>query len=529
MSYFRYCLFLLFIISFCVLSCSSDNVYGYETNENDPCATREYRLNNGIRVFLTKNTAQPRVAAAVCIPVAVNDTVDEDCRAFALAENRRFFMTQIGARENLSDVKNGTFVSIDDIPSCELENWSYFTNSFFRSLPSNTFIVISGDISFDETVSLLDNAFGEKDICRFEQGKSDMPVSSFFCFDDEKSESLIWKKECSIEKSSDYLSLISDILKNEGHVGLLDSDLSFRVFHGKQGDFVSFVIENTADGFTGSQLNLVAKSVDKVMKGDFSNELLEAVKLNASVVFECRKTKNIFRVTDIVDAVSAGLPSNDVFARIERFKSIKKEDISAFAVDFFGKGFEKIIVTPDASMSIAKHCISSTLLPSTVSGKIVFPDYECVETGEMENRHYVACADKVKGQFFLSLRFSMPELPEPFLAFLADYYNELNTYATLGYLYGLACRSCVKASDSVLEFTLCGTEKNSFDAFNKIFTCWDSLSDTRLFMKYVYDNRERLSACKRNVPNIAVQAHRYLKGGRTLFGAADMANFCFDK
>ncbi len=84
MKHFKY-LILNFVFGFLLVSCSTKtdsliktethtdaNGYAYETVTNDPTGLRLYTLNNGLKVYLSKNTDEPKIQTYIAVRAGSN-------------------------------------------------------------------------------------------------------------------------------------------------------------------------------------------------------------------------------------------------------------------------------------------------------------------------------------------------------------------------------------------------------------------------------------------------------------------------
>ena len=144
-----------------LLSCSSGGAYPYTTIDGDIYETRIYTLQNGTRLYLTKNDIQPRVAAALLLPAANSDTIEALYTPSVHSGDYAALFARIGSHgAYIVETGQGRAI-LTDIPCNEIENWATIMRGSFSALPDSFSIVISGDIIFDDVVATIEKQFSD--------------------------------------------------------------------------------------------------------------------------------------------------------------------------------------------------------------------------------------------------------------------------------------------------------------------------------------------------------------------------------
>ena len=238
--------------------------------------------------------------------------------------------TTIGEQEHL---KNPSIVNIKD----------YFHRYY---VPNNIAIILAGDFDPDKTIEIIDKYFGDwkksDNLSRPEFGvQPDITAVKDTAVIGKEAENVMlgWKFKGANDMQSDYLDVISDILAN-GKAGLLEINLEQKMKLQQGGafpyslhDYTAFILEGVPN--KGQKLEEVRKllleELDKLRKGEFSDDLLPAVIANKKLDYYKGLSSNDNRADMMVDAFINEQNWEDAANQIERESKLTKKDIVDFA------------------------------------------------------------------------------------------------------------------------------------------------------------------------------------------------------
>ena len=217
-------------------------------------------------------------------------------------------------------------------------------------VPNNMAVCLSGDLDFESTVQMVDKYFGQmkpNENLKHLEPVVEAPITSsktaeVFTPDQER---LLVAYRYGSAKSKDviYLDMISSILYN-GKAGLIDLDLIqkqkvLNLAAGMQSmkDYGLFYFMGTPrEGQTLEELaGLVQQEIQKLKAGDFDDELLEAI-INNKKLEIIESSDNRFNACyNFMDAFINEVDWQEYISDIDRLEQLTKEDVVAFANDFF--------------------------------------------------------------------------------------------------------------------------------------------------------------------------------------------------
>jgi predicted Zn-dependent peptidase len=217
-------------------------------------------------------------------------------------------------------------------------------------VPNNMAVILSGDLDFEFTIQLVDKYFGQakpSENLKHAEPVKEEPITATRTFEvstpDQERIAVAYRSGGAKSKEVLYLDLIGSIFYN-GKAGLIDLDLIqkqkvLQLFAGSEllKDYGIFLFMGTPrQGQTLEEVgNLVQEEIQKLKKGDFDDGLLEAIINNEKL--------NIIQSTDnrynscyrFLDAFINEIEWKDAVARIDEKSKITKEELVAFANDFF--------------------------------------------------------------------------------------------------------------------------------------------------------------------------------------------------
>ncbi len=352
--------------------------------------------------------------------------------------------TTIGTAEHL---KNPSMVAIKN----------YFDTYY---VPSNMAVVLVGDFEFDETIQKVNDAFGdyenkmvEHPVFAAEEPITEIKVNEVF---GPTSESVYvsYRTDKMGSEQSKYITLVDMILSNSS-AGLMDLNLNQKGLVQRAGTYPSFLNDYGFHMLNGSPKqgqsleevkDLMISQVELIKSGEFEDWMLDAV-INDLKLNSTRQYENNTALADAyVDAFIYNQNWADEIAFIEELKEINKEDLVAFANEFYGdnyvvvykrKGVDEDIVkvanpgiTPvnlnRGSQSDFVKTFSSKISPDL---KPKYVDYKSeLKTSELANGIPVTFIDNPNNDLFeLNIIFDMGKDNKKDLEIAAGYFNYIGT------------------------------------------------------------------------------------------------------
>lgn len=415
----------------------------------------------------------------------------------------------IGTQEHL---KNPSITNIKN----------YFANYY---CPNNVAICMAGDLDPEKTIAIIDKYFGD-----WKTNKSFVkPVHpSVPEITKHKEKDVVgleaesvwlgWKADKGASLQCDTLEVLSYLLNN-GKAGLVDLDLNneMKVLGAGTGVealadysiFMAYGMPN--EGQTIEEVrDLLLAEIEKVKRGDFSDELMTAVTNNKRLSAMTELEDNESRVSEMVDAFIKGKDWKDVAEHIDRLARITKEDIVAFANRFFKDNYVAIYKrqgTDDNQKKIEKPAI--TPIPTNrdyVSDfvrevqntevepiKPVFVDYEKdITFGKTKNNQQILYKQNTENsRFILAFMYDFGIEADNRYDYAAEYLGligtkKLSSAEVKEQFYNLACDMGVNVGNDQLTITLSGLNDNLVPALKLLNDVIDnSVADKDVWNTYV--------------------------------------------
>ena len=261
--------------------------------------------------------------------------------------------TIIGTQEHL---KNPSILNIEN----------YYKRYY---VPNNTAICMSGDFDPDVVIAQIDKYFGNwqpnPQLSRPEfpalapiLAPKDTTVVGL----EAEQLQLAWRFPGAKELSTDTLSVISDIMTN-GKAGVMDLNLkqpmkvqSVGAYPFALTDYTGFMISvSPVEGQTLEEARaLVLSEIERMKKGEFSDDLLEAVKNNYKLLEYYSLLSNESRVSKLIDAFINGRPWDVEVGQMERIQGMTKQQIVDFLNRHFRDNFVCVYKRKGEDNSVAK-------------------------------------------------------------------------------------------------------------------------------------------------------------------------------
>lgn len=246
--------------------------------------------------------------------------------------------TTLGRGEHL---KNPSIVNIKN----------YFHKYY---VPNNIAICMSGDLDPDETVAVIDKYFGSWkpsahiDVPQYAgQPAITAPIDTTVIGKEAPMFFMGWRAEAANSQQIDTLEVIAQLLSN-GRAGLFDLDLSQKMKVQNIGagvtdmtDYSVFYLygQSKAGQTLPEVRSLALAEIEKLKKGQFSDDLLPSIINNYKRYYYTQLDNNQFRANQFVDAFINHKDWKREVEKIGRISKLTKADVVSYARKFFGNGF----------------------------------------------------------------------------------------------------------------------------------------------------------------------------------------------
>jgi len=227
---------------------------------------------------------------------------------------------------------------------------NYF-NKYY--VPNNMAVVLVGDFDFDETIGLVDNAFGKmkrKEVIHPVLPKEEpitAPISNEVFGPTAENVSVAFRSGAIGTKEEKLLTLADMILAN-GNAGLIDLNLNQKQAVQRGGCSPTFLNDYGYHQFTGSPKegqtldevkDLLLAEIEKLKKGEFDEWMIEAV-INDLKLSQTRQYENNTALASAYyNAFIHRQDWTNKVAFLEELKKITKEELVRFANAFYKNNY----------------------------------------------------------------------------------------------------------------------------------------------------------------------------------------------
>ncbi len=218
-------------------------------------------------------------------------------------------------------------------------------------VPNNMAVCVSGDFDPDEMVDIITKYFGHlkpnKNLPRPalpSEKPFDKPKEVEVMGREAENITLCWRVPEAANDDMTALKVLDNVVCN-GKTGLFDLDVTLpqRVLGGgayilEMADAGAYVMSGRpkADQSLDDVRDILLAEIDKVRKGEFSEELVEAVKANMKLDVQRGLTNNDSRANYYVQAFVNGIPWADEVAQLSEIDKVTKADVVAMANKYLG-------------------------------------------------------------------------------------------------------------------------------------------------------------------------------------------------
>ncbi|MBQ9644938.1 MAG: insulinase family protein [Prevotella sp.] len=395
--------------------------------------------------------------------------------------------TTIGTQEHL---KNPSISNIK----------AYFKKWY---VPNNVAICMSGDFNPDEVIATIDKYFGEwqpgDDVEQPEfPGLQPItePLDTTVVGLEAENLWLGWRFDKANSLQSDTLQVIESMLSN-GTAGLIDLDINQQMKMLQAGGGCDLLMDHSFFVLMGTPLEgqsldevrqLLLEEIDKLKKGDFSDDLLPSVINNLKLQYFNMLESNQSRARMFVNTFINATPWEQEVKSLDRISGMTKEQIVAFAnahfqdnyvaiykrqgVDATQKKIDKPAITPiptnrDLVSDFVKEIQQTEVKPIEPR----FVDFQKDLTFGNINAQlpYIYVKNQENGRFQMALRYDFGEESDVRYSYAAEYLDYLGTDSLTAeqlkqQFYKLACSYSIHVGPRNISVSLNGLSENMPEA-----------------------------------------------------------------
>lgn len=391
--------------------------------------------------------------------------------------------TTIGTQEHL---KNPSIVNIKN----------YFNRYY---VPNNVAICMAGDFDPDKVIATIDHYFGswkKSDHLSFPQYApvKDLTAPTDTTVVGQEAESLMmgWKFDGAASAQTDTLEVIGEMLSN-GTAGLLDLNVNqpMKCMGAGAGviglnEYSAFIMSgNPKDGQTLDEVKgLLLAEVEKLKKGQFSDDLLPSVINNIKLQYYTQMDDNENRANAFVDAFINGEKWADVVGRLNRISKMTKKEIVDFARRHFADNYAVIYKKTGEDTTLKKidkpqitgiptnRDKQSDFVKEVASSKVEpiqprFVDYkrDLTQAKTRKGLPVLYVKNETNGLFTAAYHYRFGEEANKWLPYAADYFDYLGTKKMSAaqlkeQFYKLACTMSIAVGNDECNIYLSGLNEN---------------------------------------------------------------------
>ena len=372
-------------------------------------------------------------------------------------------------------------------------------------VPNNMAVCLAGDFNPDQAIKVIDKYFGQlkpnKDLKKMSFEPED-PITKPIVKDvlglESPSLLLAWRFPGANSPEIKYLDLIGGILSN-GKAGLIDLDvnqqqkvLSMQAGNEALADYSAFLV--MAEPLQGQSLEEVKEialaEIEKVKKGEFDDDLMTAIVNNLKLQYMRMYENARFLVRLEVNSFINDIPWKDVVNEVEELSKVTKEDVVAFANEYFKDNYvqiNKLEKRDPTDTRIAKPAITPIMMNRDAASQFlrdiqasaadvqpiepVFVDFQKdMSVAEAESGIPVLYKQNTtNGVFELEYLFETGSYADKVMPFAADYLtylgtNDMTPEEVQKAFYRMACNMSVSCSGERTYVSLNGLAENMEEA-----------------------------------------------------------------
>ena len=261
--------------------------------------------------------------------------------------------TVIGTQDHL---KNPSIVNIEN----------YYKRYY---VPNNIAVCMSGDFNPEKVIAQIDRYFGDwqpnKNLSRPEfapLAPITTPRDSSVTGQEAENVMLAWRFGGQAELSTDTLDVLSKMIAN-GKAGIMELDLeqpmkvqAVQALAETRTDYSAFIIFGLPN--EGQKLeevkSLILDELEKIKRGEFSEDLLPSVKNNMKLEYYQSLIDNESRADKFVQSFVSGRPWEVAVGRMDRINGITKQQMTEFVKRHFRDNYVCVFKRQGIDNSVAK-------------------------------------------------------------------------------------------------------------------------------------------------------------------------------
>ena len=378
-------------------------------------------------------------------------------------------------------------------------------------VPNNIAICVSGDFKPAEMVAAIEKYFGDWEpnpeipALQFdpEQPITEPVVKSVYGLEAERL-ALGWRLPGASDLKNTAVAEIAGNILYNGQAGLIDLDLNQQqkvlfayAGNSTQPDYSSFIaMGQPKEGQSLEELaELILSEVAKLRDGDFDEDLIKSTVNNIKLQKMQALEENSSRAVMYVDAFINGIAWKDAAKELERYESVTKDDIVAWAGEFLGAnsyvavykrhGVDNTvqkISAPKITPIVTNRDMQSEFLTEIKNSEVkpiepVFVDFsKDMSTAEIrEGIGMLYKKNEMNDIFNLSYVFNTGTENDPGISLACDYLSYLGTEDMSAddfakKMYALACSYSISASSNQTTIEISGLSENMQEAMNLVET-----------------------------------------------------------
>lgn len=378
-----------------------------------------------------------------------------------------------------------------------ITNIKNYFNRYY--VPNNVAVCMAGDLNPDEVIATIDRYFGSwkksETLSRPEYAPLPpitAPQDTTVLGQEAENVYLGWRFPAGRELSSDTLDVIGSLLSN-GHAGLLDLDLNQKMkvqaaFAGTDAmcDYAGFVVGGMPkQGQTLEDVRaLLLQEVDKLKRGEFSDELLPSVINNYKRDFYKGLDDNENRADQFVNAFINGEDWQQHVGKLGRISKMTKAGVVAFANKYLNDNYvcvykkqgndttirkvEKPAITPiptnnDKHSAFLQQVLASK--PAPIQPQFLDFSKDLTKGSTRRGLPVVYKQNTTDDLFTLQFRYPIGTETNPLMDYAAGYLDFLGTDKLSNeqikqQFYRLACDYSFSQSADMFTVTLSGLNEN---------------------------------------------------------------------
>jgi zinc protease len=428
--------------------------------------------------------------------------------------------------------------------------YEYFSTYY---VANNMAIILSGDFVAEEILPLIEEKFGD-------WRTGEVPVYPVFQEQPFKGREKVEVKMTPIKaavlgfrtvpnghKDLAALRVCNDLLSNDAQSGLIDklnvngelmmAGLISFVYNDYGGSAV-FVVPKIIGQSIGQAEELVKKQLALVKEGNFSEEMLQAVKLNLRKQIISKWENNYNRVNEIAKAFAQGSEWDAYFRFEQEVAVVSKADVIEVASKYYGNdylmfiskmGFPKKekLEKPGFDPVIPKNDVNSeyyfqwkNIPEKNIRSKFVDINKEVRESAIKERVNLFTNENPFNSVFSAEIKFGAGNYKYPNLLYAADYLNligskNLSAMDFKNKLYEFGCSYSFSISENELSLNIEGMEEFLPEALSLINDLVNNPeTDDKKVKKIINDRKAAEKVQKREPAYIADALQQWVKFGK---------------